>query len=152
MQAQLSNIQSAINTAVARAEERMDAARTRLEKARQVGGEVAGALGHVGRAHMTGAAQVRDLVARHNREAIADGIDVGRKSLGAKCLGELARLHADYAARRANAYFASVGELNELVADRARAAWAPLGDVIESAGVTQAAPRRTSKARKTARA
>lgn len=105
-------------------------AQTKWNDAKVLGSEVAGTLGHAGRTSFSGVTEYNTALGRFGKEALTDTIDLGRKSIKAKSLKEIVELHVDYIAKRNQALFSSVSELNAIAQTKTAAAWAPFGETV----------------------
>ena len=109
-----SKSEAAALAAVERVEATLADAQVKWNDAREVGGEVVGALGHASRTSLNGIAEFNGALGRYGKDALADTIDFGRKAIKAKSLTEMVELQVDYVTRRNQAMFASVNELNAI--------------------------------------
>jgi hypothetical protein len=134
-----SKSEAAALDAVARTETALASAKTALDSARQFSGEVANSVGHAGRTSFNGVVEFNTALGRYGKEALTDTIEAGRKSINAKSAKEVVEIYVDYVARRGQALFSHVGELNALAQSKTVDAWAPLGDTLRKAGEKTAA-------------
>jgi hypothetical protein len=125
-----SKSEAAVLAAVERVEATLADAQVKWNDAREVGGEVVGALGHASRTSLNGIAEFNGALGRYGKDALADTIDFGRKAIKAKSLTEMVELQVDYVTRRNQAMFASVNELNAIAQAKTVAAWSPLGETV----------------------
>jgi hypothetical protein len=116
--------------AVARVEATLADAQAKWNDAREIGGEVAGTLGHAGRTSLNSVAEYNGVLGRYGKEAVTDTIELGRKTFGVKSLKELVDLHIDYVTRRNQALFTSANELNAIAQSKTVAAWSPFGETV----------------------
>lgn len=125
--------------AVGKVEAALASAQAGWNSAKDFGGEVAQSLGHAGRTTYNGIVEYNNALGRYGKDAVSDTIEVGRKTFEVKCLGELVKLHADFVARRSQAMFDTVNELNTIAQAKTVAAWSPMGETLRKAGEKQAA-------------
>jgi hypothetical protein len=119
--------------AVARTEAVIADAQAKLNDAKQFGGEIVENLGHAGRTTFNGLVEFNGAIGRYGKDALTDTIEMGRKSIGAKSVNEVLVAYVDFLARRSQAMFASVGELNTIAQAKTAAAWSPLGEQLRKA-------------------
>jgi hypothetical protein len=134
-----SKSETAALDAVARAEAALASTQSSLASAREFGSEVAGSLGHAGRTSLNGIVEFNTALGRYGKQALTDTIEVGRKSAGAKSAKEVVDLYVDYVAKRGQALFDHVSELNTIAQAKTIAAWAPFGETLRKAGERPAA-------------
>lgn len=125
-----SKSEAAALAAVERVQGTLADAQAKWSDAREIGSQVVGTLGHAGRTSFDGVAEFNAALGRYGKEALTDTIELGRKTIKAKCLRELVELHVDYVTRRNQAMFASVSELNAIAQSKTIAAWSPLGETV----------------------
>ena len=125
-----SKSEAAALEAVERVQASFADAQVKWNDAREMGGEVVGALGHAGRTSLNGVAEFNGALGRYGKEALTDTIDLGRKAVQAKSLKEIVELHVEYVTRRNQAMFASVNELNAIAQTKTVAAWSPFGETV----------------------
>lgn len=114
-------------------------AQATLNVAREFGGKIAECFGHAGRTAIGGVIEYKDALGRFGKDAVADTVEVGRKSFAAKGGQEVVDLLIDYASRRSQAVFASVEEINTIARAKTFAAWSPMGETLRAAGAKAAA-------------
>lgn len=125
--------------AVTRTEAALVSVKSALDNARQFSGEVANSFGHAGRTSLNGVVEFNSALGRYGKEAFTDTIEVGRKSLGAKNVKDVVDLYVDFVARRGQALFTNVSELNALAQSKTVDAWAPLAETLRKTGEKSAA-------------
>lgn len=125
--------------AVARTEAAVANTKSTLDNVRQFSGEVANSVGHAGRTSFNGVVEFNSALGRYGKDVLTDTIEVSRKSISAKSAKEVVDIYVDYVARRGQALFSHIGELNTLAQTKTVDAWAPLGDTLRKAGEKTAA-------------
>lgn len=129
-----SKSEAAALDAVTRAETAFAGVQAKLSDAREFGNEVAESLGHAGRTSINGVAEFNGALGRYGKDALNDTIEFGRQTLKAKSLKELVELNVGFVAKRSQAMFASVSELNAIAQAKTAAAWSPFGETLRKAG------------------
>ena len=129
-----SKSEAAALEAVARVEATFADAKTKLSDAREFGSEVVETLGHAGRTSFNGVTEFNGALGRYGKDALTDTIEFGRQTLKARSLKDIVDLNVAFMARRSQAMFASVSELNAIAQAKTVAAWSPLGETLRKAG------------------
>lgn len=129
-----SKSEAAALEAVQRVESTLADAQVKWNDAREFGNEMVETLGHAGRTSLNGVAEFNGALGRYGKEALTDSIEFGRQSLGARSLKDIVDLNVAFMARRSQAMFASVSELNAIAQARTAAAWSPLGETLRKIG------------------
>lgn len=125
--------ETAALNAVERTQAAFAEAQSKWNDARELSGEVADGLGHVGRTTISGLVEAGSALGRYSKDAITDTIEMGRKSMSARNPSDVVVLYIDFLTRRSQAMFASVGELNAIAQSKTAAAWSPLGKTVRKA-------------------
>lgn len=129
-----SKTEAAAMDAVERVEATLAGAQAKWNDARDFGSEVIETLGHAGRTSFNGVAEFNGALGRYGKDALTDTIEFSRQSLKAKSAKEIIDLNVAFLARRGQAMFASVNELNAIAQTKTAAAWSPLGTTLRKIG------------------
>jgi hypothetical protein len=129
-----SKTEAAAMDAVERVEASLAGAQAKWNDARDFGSEVIETLGHAGRTSFNGVAEFNGALGRYGKDALTDTIEFSRQSLKAKSAKEIIDLNVAFLARRGQAMFASVNELNAIAQTKTAAAWSPLGTTLRKIG------------------
>lgn len=129
-----SKTEAAAMDAVERVEATLAGAQAKWNDARDFGSEVIETLGHAGRTSFNGVAEFNGALGRYGKDALTDTIEFSRQSLKAKSAKELIDVNVAFLARRGQAMFASVNELNAIAQTKTAAAWSPFGATLRKIG------------------
>ena len=129
-----SKSEAAVLSAVERVEASVAGVQSKFNDARALGSEFVDTLGHAGRTSYQGVVEFNGALGRYSKDALTDTVELGRQSFNAKSVKEIIDLNLAFLAKRGQAMFASVNELNAIAHAKSTAAWMPLGETLRKAG------------------
>jgi hypothetical protein len=119
---------------VERAETMMQSMTAGFGGVKAVGTDMIAVVDNAGRTVLGGAVAINGSLVTYGRDALADTVDVGRKSFEVRSVQDAVELHTAFAERRINAMFHTMGAVNTLAQTNVLAMWAPFADMVKDAG------------------
>jgi hypothetical protein len=98
---------------------------------RLVGSEIIAVVDNAGRTVLGGAVAINGSLVNYGRDAVADTVDVGRKTFALRSVQDAVELHTAFAERRINAMFHTMGAVNSLAQTNVLAMWSPLAEMMK---------------------
>ncbi len=116
---------------VERVESMMQSVTNGLGGVKAVGSDVVALVDNAGRTVIGGAVAINGSLVNYGRDALADTVDVGRKTFEIRSVKDAVELHTAFAERRINAMFHTVGAVNSLAQNNVLAMWAPFAEMVK---------------------
>ncbi len=117
-------------TAVDRVEDTMSTMKVSFDQAKAFGSEVMSVVDNAGRTTLGGMVTMNQSMVDYGKEALADTIDVGKKTMEARSVKDVVELQTAFAERRISAAFHTVAALNTLAQHNVMALWSPFASLV----------------------